>query len=489
MGLIRKSLSFSLAVGISRALGYLRDLAIAYHFGASYISDAFFVAFRIPNTLRRILGEGGLNAVIVPILVRRKESGNERAFASSVLFYLGLLSLILSALGAIFANVIVKTIAPGKGSEGLEIATYLTRFCFSYVFFLTVGSIAGAVLNSKGKFFVPASAQGVFNLIFALVITFGAKDLGIDALAIGVFLGGLFQALFQLFSARKEIYLNTYIDKDLKTVFKNLTPALLGFGVSQISIFVDTFMASFLKEGAISYLYYANRIFQLPLGMVSAGVATVLLSMLSEERMQKENLNLGIRLVVLISLPATFGLFLLSFEIIELLFLRGNFTSEDAYIAGKVLQIYSLGLIFFSIQKVIASLYFAKGRLKTALTVSILSVFSEAFAGFLFAFYFGMGIYGLALGNFVSSLVGFLASIAFGAYRLISLKLLYGGFIKALISSSVMSVFILLIKPEGKSLAFEVPLLAGIYFLSLLILRERVVFSGVKKLIYARDPS
>lgn len=481
MGLIRKSLSFSIAVGLSRALGYFRDLALAYQFGASNISDAFFIAFRIPNTLRRILGEGGLNAVLVPMLVRRKEKGTERQLVSSSLFYLGLLGLILSALGAIFAEFIVRVIAPGKKDESLELAIYLTRFCFSYIFFLTVGSVAGAALNAKGRFFAPASAQGIFNLVFALIITFGAKDLGIDALAIGVFFGGLLQAAFQLLNARKEVYFSPFIDRELKVVFKNLTPALLGFGISQLSLFVDTFMASFLKEGAISYLYYANRVFQLPLGMVSAGVATVLLSVLSESKMQKENLNLGIKIIILISLPAKVGLFLLSFEITQLLFLRGNFGAEDAQLTGRVLQIYSLGLLFFSIQKVIASLYFSQSRLKTVLVISLLSVLTEAVSGFFFAFYLKMGVFGLALSNVVASLIGFLFSIAFGAYRLISFKMLYEGAIKALIASFFMGMVIVFTKPEGKSLIFEIPLLALLYFAILLILRERITLAGFKR--------
>ncbi|MGC8853025.1 MAG: murein biosynthesis integral membrane protein MurJ, partial [Hydrogenobacter sp.] len=270
MGLIRHSISFSFATLLSRIFGYVRDALIAYYFGVSQITDAFFIAFRLPNTFRRLLGEGGFNAAFVPIYAKDIKSGREKQFLNSAFTYYTLVNLLVTLLGILFADILITVIAPGiRDKPHFELTVFMARWLFSYLFFVGLSSFFMAVLNTRGIFFVPAFAQGVFNLVFSLVIALASNPFGFYSLIWGVILGGIAQALFNLPSLLRSgviLGFSFKLDEDVKLLVKRLIPSLLGFGVAQLSFFIDTFLASFLHPGSISYLYYANRIFQLPLG-------------------------------------------------------------------------------------------------------------------------------------------------------------------------------------------------------------------------------
>ncbi|MFN3264024.1 MAG: murein biosynthesis integral membrane protein MurJ, partial [Aquificaceae bacterium] len=301
MALLRHSVSFSTATLLSRILGYVRDAMIAYYFGVSQITDAFFVAFRLPNTFRRLFGEGGFNAAFVPIFAQRLKEGTERPLLNSVFTYYTLFNLLVTLTGIIFAEWVIRLIAPGVVEKSyFELAVFMARFLFSYLFFVGLSAFFMAVLNTRGVFFVPAFAQAVFNIVMAVCIALTAHSLGYMALVIGVVVGGFAQLLFHIPSAISQGLiprLTFQRDADLHLLLKRLLPALMGFGVAQLSFFIDTFLASFLTLGAISYLYFANRIFQLPLGALSVGMANSLLSILSGGHDPRKNITLAFRFI------------------------------------------------------------------------------------------------------------------------------------------------------------------------------------------------
>lgn len=476
MSLIKHSLSFSIATFLSRILGYIRDALIAYYFGVSHITDAFFVAFRLPNTFRRLFGEGGFNAVFVPIFAQRSKEGTEKSFLNSVFTYYTIFNLLITLIGIIFAEWIIRLIAPGVvGKSYFELAVFMARFLFSYLFFVGLSAFFMAVLNTKGVFFVPAFAQAVFNIVMALCIALTAHSLGYMALVIGVVVGGFAQLIFHIPSAISQKLIpkpTLHKDKDLSLLLKRLLPALMGFGVAQLSFFIDTFLASFLTLGAISYLYYANRIFQLPLGALSVGMANSLLSVLSRGYEPKKNITLAFRFITLLSIPATGGLLVLSEQIIALLYGRGKFSEEDIAIASKVLAVYSLGLLFFSLQKVLASVFFARGDTKTPVLSSLFAIISEGILAYTFAFFFKLGVVGLALGTASSSLFGFGFLFYFWREKSIETLEYTKTLIKTLLATFLMCISLIAISPSPYQILYLIPLAVLLYWILLLLLKE-----------------
>lgn len=476
MALLRGSISFSLATLLSRILGYVRDALIAYHFGVSQVTDAFFVAFRLPNTFRRLFGEGGFNAAFVPIFAKRLKESTEKSFLNSVFTYYILFNLFVTVLGILFAEWIIRIIAPGiVKKDYFDLAVFMARFLFSYLFFVGLSAFFMGVLNTRGVFFVPAFAQAVFNIVFALCLTFFAKSLGYVALILGVVLGGIAQLLFHIPSVLKGGLLPRLTlerDKDLSLLLKRLVPALMGFGVAQLSFFIDTFLASFLALGSISYLYYANRIFQLPLGALSVGTANSLLSVLSMGGDYKSNITLAFRFVTLFSLPAASGLFILSQDIIALLYGRGKFSQEDIVIAGKILGVYSLGLLFFSLQKVLSSVFFARGNTKIPVFASLFAVLGEGFLAFIFAFILKLGVIGLAIGTASSSLIGLAFLWYFWKEKSFDVPRYLSSLVKGIISSGLMCLFLIVANPSPYQIIYIIPLAALFYWFSLILLKE-----------------
>ncbi len=485
MRLIRFALSFALGTLVSRVLGFLRDAGIAYYFGASHVSDAFFVAFRIPNSFRRLLGEGGFNAVFVPLYTRAVEEGREKEFLGKVFLFYLLVNSIITFLGVLLSKYIVLLLAPGlRGTETFHLAVFMARFLFLYLLLIGLGAFFMGVLNVKGRFFVPAVSQGVFNAVFLTVLILLSDRYGHIALIAGVLAGGILQVSVYLPSlVREGVYLKPVLrfDEEVKVLVRRLLPALGGFGVNQLSLFIDTILASFLRTGAISYLYYANRLYQLPFGIVSVGVANSLLSLLSRSDVDRNlETTRAFRLVLLLIVPASTGLVLLSEEIVKVVYRRGSFSEEDARITATILSIYSLGLVFSSLQKVISAEFFSRGDTKTPVKASLLSVVSEGILGYLFAFLLGLGIYGLPLGTVISFLIGFSFLMVKKKVRIDKIPLAYT-LIRSLIASSVMGVSVFWIKnyltEATMTLVLGIPSGSVVYFLTLFILREKLALS------------
>ena len=373
MNLIKSTGTFSFFTIISRLLGYMRDILIAVFLGAGPVADAFFVAFRIPNTFRRLFSEGTFNAAFVPSyssLSIKKKSEN---FANSIfsLLILGLFSLVLVV--EIFMPIFVFLIAPGfEGDyEKMELAITLTRITFPFLLFVSLASFFSAILNSHNKFAVSSAAPIILN------------DQLVYFLSYAVTISGIIQFIFLYFFVKK-YYLPNFkfsinIDNKIKLFFKKLLPSIFSSGVTQINILIGTIIASF-QASAVSYLYYADRIYQINLAIAGIAIGTVVLPQLSKhvKNKKKEKIDLiqnkALELSLFLSIPAAIALLIASEEIISSLFGYGSFDKESVKNSAKALFYFGLGLPAFSLIKVFSTFFFARHNTETPFYISLISV-------------------------------------------------------------------------------------------------------------------
>ena len=387
MNLIKSTGTFSFFTIISRLLGYLRDILIAIFLGAGPLADAFFVAFRIPNTFRRLFSEGTFNAAFVPSyssLLSKKNSDN---FANSVfsLLILGLFFLVLII--EIFMPLFVFLIAPGfEGDyDKMELAIKLTRITFPFLLFISLASFFSAILNSHNKFAIASAAPIILNVLLIGVLFFGKilNDQLVYYLSYAVTLSGILQFIFLYFFVKKyyspKLKLKIIIDKKILIFFKKLLPSIFSSGVTQINILVGTIIASF-QASAVSYLYYADRIYQINLAIAGIAIGTVILPQLSKhvQSRKKEKINLiqnkALELSLFLSIPATIALLIASEEIISSLFGYGSFDEVSVKNSAKALFYFGIGLPAFSLIKVFSTFFFARHNTKIPFYISLISV-------------------------------------------------------------------------------------------------------------------
>jgi len=389
MNLIKSTGTFSFFVLISRILGYFRDVLIAIYLGSGPIADAFFVAFRIPNTFRRLFSEGTFNAAFVPSYSSELIQGKKRAkqFASDVFNLLLISLLFLILVVEIFMPGFVFLIAPGfvENSEKLELTILLTRITFPFLLFVSLSSFFGAILNSHNKFAAAAAAPIILNilLIFTLLFVNYLNDKLVNYLSYIVTISGIIQFIFLVFFTRKfylpKISINFKINKKIKIFFKKLLPSIFSSGVTQINILVGTIIASF-EASAVSYLYYADRIYQINLAIAGIAVGTVLLPKLSkyvqENKIKKVEFiqNKSLELSLFLSLPATAALLISSEEITSSLFGYGSFDIFSVKNSANALFYFALGLPAFALIKVFSSFLFARHNTTAPFYFSLYSV-------------------------------------------------------------------------------------------------------------------
>ena len=389
MNLVKSTGTFGFYTIISRLLGYLRDVLIAIFLGTSFLADAFFVAFRIPNTFRRLFAEGTFNAAFVPSytseLVKSKSKSN--IFANEIfnLLFLGLLILILVI--EVFMPTFVGLIAPGftENSEKIRIATDLTRITFPFLMFVSLSSFFAAILNSHNKFAVASAAPIILNLVLIGVLLMNKylDDKLVYYLSYGVSIAGFLQLVF-LYKFVNKFYLIRFnfhfkIDNKVKIFFKKLLPSIFSSGVTQINILVGTIIASF-QASAVSYLYYADRIYQINLAIAGIAIGVVILPQLSKHIQSKKKnkilliQNKALELSLFLSLPASVALLIGSEEITSALFGYGSFDEASVINSGRALYYFALGLPAFSLIKVFSSFFFANQDTKTPFYISLISV-------------------------------------------------------------------------------------------------------------------
>ncbi|WP_299238511.1 murein biosynthesis integral membrane protein MurJ [Sulfurihydrogenibium sp.] len=453
MKFLKNTFIFSIATLISRVLGYLRDAVVAYYFGANPATDAFYVAWRLPNTLRQLVAEGSFNAAFIPIYTQEysKSPENAKWYASSLFTYYTIVLIVLTLLVIIFAPYFVKIIAPGFANKGnFDLTVELVRWIFPYLILIGWTSFYMALLNTKDRFFIPAVAPALLNLAFVITSVILSYSMGIYSLAVGALLGGFLQLIIQFPLAIKEglIVKPTFtIHPEIKTTLKKLGPAFLSFGVSQFAFVIDTVLASFLIAGAVTYLYYGNRIFQLPLGVFIIGLGNALLVSLSKNYANKDfetfrkDLTLSLKFSIFISMPATIGMIFLGKEIIDVLLVRGAFNEKDAQLTYYALIGYGLGLLGYSLTRPFKSAFFAMGDTKTPLYSTMIGIIASIISAVVLTFILNFGVFGLA---FASSLGGYINTIyLYKHFKMkIDLKEIFKTFIKVSIAGFVMILFI-----------------------------------------------
>ena len=389
MNIVKSTGTFGFFTIISRLLGYLRDILIAVFLGTGALADAFFVAFRIPNTFRRLFSEGTFNAAFVPSysseLVKGKKKSNY--FANNIFNLLFLALFFLVLIVQIFMPAFVSMIAPGfiDDVDKMNLAIYLTRITFPFLLFICIASFFAAILNSHNKFAAAAAAPIILNIIL-IIILFFSKSIGdvlVYYLSYGVSLAGLLQLLFlyKLVGKFYSLKFNFKIkaDKKVKIFFKKLLPSIFASGVTQINILVGTIIASF-QTSAVSYLYYADRIYQINLAIAGIAIGIVILPQLSKHIQSKKKnkilliQNKALELSLFLCLPASVALILGSEQIVSALFGYGSFDEVSVKNSSKALYYFALGLPAFSLIKVFSSFFFANNNTKTPFYISLISV-------------------------------------------------------------------------------------------------------------------
>ena len=389
MNLIKSTGTFSFFTIISRILGYLRDILIAIFLGAGPLADAFFVAFRIPNTFRRLFSEGTFNAAFVPSYALELSNGKEKSekFATNIFSLLILVLFFLVLVIEIFMPYFVFLIAPGfSGSEEkMNIAINLTRITFPFLFFVSLSSFFSAILNSHNRFAAAAAAPVILNFYLISVLFYGnfLGDELVYYLSYAVTLAGITQFIYLFFYVKKfyspKFIFNFSINNKVREFFLKLLPSIFSSGVTQINILVGTIIASF-QANAVSYLYYADRIYQINLAIAGIAIGTVLLPSLSKYINSKNNIkidfiqNKSLELSLFLSLPATVALLIAPNEIISALFGYGQFNEISVSNSAKALYYYSFGLPAFAMIKVFSNFFFANHDTKTPFYISLISV-------------------------------------------------------------------------------------------------------------------
>ncbi len=400
--------SLSIVTGftmISRILGLVREMVTASKFAATEATDALFVAFRIPNLLRRLFAEGAFAQAFVPIITEYKEKeGEERAklLISHVASLLSLTLLIVSILGVVGAPYLIYLIASGFSTSGgqLQLTTDLLRITFPYILFVSLTSLSTSVLNVWGKFAVPAVTPALLNLSFILFALFLTNhfDPPIIALAVGIFVGGLAQLMFQIpFLWRLGLSVKLRWnprDPGILQILRRMGPAIFGVSAAQISLVINTNIASHFRVGSVSWLNYADRLMELPIGLLAVAMTTVVLPSLSRA-VSTDNaeeytsvLTWGTRLLLLVSIPSIVGLIILAEPIIVTLLMRGEFSEYDVAMTEVAFWGYGFGLIALIMIKLFASIFYANKDTKTPVKIALVALIFTQALNFVFWFLF-----------------------------------------------------------------------------------------------------
>ncbi|MDR2239091.1 MAG: murein biosynthesis integral membrane protein MurJ [Zoogloeaceae bacterium] len=391
MNLLKTLATVSSMTLLSRILGFARDFVIARTFGAGIATDAFFVAFRLPNLLRRMFAEGAFSQAFVPILAEyknRRTDGETKILVDHAASLLFLVLLAVTLLGIVLTPILIYVSAPGFSADADKFAltVQLTRIAFPYILFISLVSLAGGILNTWSRFAVPAFTPVLLNLSFIGMALFAAPyfDPPVLALAWAVFLGGALQLALQLpFLARLGMlprFSLSLRDEGVRRILKLMLPALLGVSVSQISLLINTVFASFLPAGSVSWLYYADRLMEFPAGLLGAALGTILLPSLSKSHADGNRgefsalLDWGLRLTFLLTLPAALGLALLAVPLLATLFNHGAFQADDVLKTRDALIAYSVGLTGLILVKVLAPGFYAKQNIRTPVKIALITL-------------------------------------------------------------------------------------------------------------------
>lgn len=405
--LLRSGIVVSAMTLLSRILGLVRDVITAQLIGAGVAADVFLFANRIPNFLRRLFAEGAFSQAFVPVLAEYQKNGDlskTQAFIGKVSGTLGGLVTIVTALAMIFSPVVAALFGTGWFMDWLndgpnavkfEQASLLLKITFPYLWFITFVALSGAILNTLGKFGVMSFSPVLLNIAMIATALFLAPHVSSPdlALAIGIFLGGLLQFLFQIpFLKQAGLLVKpkwAWNDAGVKKIRTLMIPALFGVSVSQINLLLDTFIASFLMTGSISWLYYSDRLLEFPLGLFGIAISTVILPTLARHHVNRSDnetqsavdfrntMDWGVRMILLLGVPAMIGIAILAQPMLLVLFMRGEFLFSDVQAASYSLWAFNCGLLSFMLIKILANGYYARQDTKTPVKIGIIAMISN----------------------------------------------------------------------------------------------------------------
>ncbi|KII77433.1 murein biosynthesis integral membrane protein MurJ [Vibrio renipiscarius] len=425
--LLKSGMIVSSMTLISRVLGLVRDVVVANLMGAGASADVFFFANKIPNFLRRLFAEGAFSQAFVPVLTENYAQGDmdkTRQLIARAAGTLGVIVSIVTLLGVLGSGVVTALFGfgwfldwlnGGPSAEKFELASFMLKITFPYLWFITFVALSGAILNTLGKFAVSSFTPVFLNVMIIFSAWFIAPQLSQPeiGLAIGVFLGGLVQFLFQIpFLIKAGVMVKPqwgWRDPGVVKIRTLMIPALFGVSVSQINLLLDTFIASFLQTGSISWLYYSDRLLEFPLGLFGIAIATVILPALSRKHVDAHSegfastMDWGVRMVILLGLPAMLGLMVLAKPMLMVLFMRGEFSPHDVQQASLSLFAYASGLLNFMLIKVLAPGYYSRQDTKTPVKYGIVAMTTNMVFNAIFAYFYGY--VGLAMATALSALV------------------------------------------------------------------------------------
>jgi putative peptidoglycan lipid II flippase len=412
---------------ISRVLGLVRDVVVANLMGAGASADVFFFANKIPNFLRRLFAEGAFSQAFVPVLTESHAQGDmdkTRELIARAAGTLGVIVSVVTLFGVLGSGVVTALFGfgwfldwmnGGPSAEKFELASMMLKITFPYLWFITFVALSGAILNTLGKFAVSSFTPVFLNVMIILSAWFISPQMSQPeiGLAIGVFLGGLVQFLFQIpFLIKAGVMVKPkwgWRDPGVVKIRTLMIPALFGVSVSQINLLFDTFIASFLQTGSISWLYYSDRLLEFPLGLFGIAIATVILPALSRKHVDAHSegfshtMDWGVRMVTLLGIPAMLGLMVLAKPMLMVLFMRGEFSPQDVHQASLSLLAYASGLLNFMLIKVLAPGYYSRQDTKTPVKYGIIAMVTNMVFNAIFAYFYGY--VGLAIATALSALV------------------------------------------------------------------------------------
>nr|VFK07767.1 MAG: putative peptidoglycan lipid II flippase [Candidatus Kentron sp. LPFa]VFK28681.1 MAG: putative peptidoglycan lipid II flippase [Candidatus Kentron sp. LPFa] len=436
-GLMGKTITVGANTFLSRILGLIRDIVIASVFGAKEEADAFFVAFRIPNLLRRLFAEGAFSPAFVPVLSEYKSQRSHaevRALIAHVTGTLGGIVFLITLAGILAAPVLVILFAPGfflHYADKYALTVRMLMITFPYLLFISLTAAAGGILNAYGRFSVPAFTPVLLNISLIAAAIWLAPHLSepVVALAWGVFIAGIAQLLFQLPFLHRLRLLSwprfRSAHEGVRRIIRLLLPAIFGVSVSQINLLVDTLIASFLVTGSVSWLYYSDRLVEFPLGVFGIALATVILPNLARRHVEgstarfSETLDWALRLTLLIGLPAATGLAVLAEPMLTTLFQYGELKAYDIQMASRSLMAYALGLMGFVYIKVLAPGFYARQNTRTPVRIGVIAMLANMLLNLILVF--PLAHAGLALATALSACLNagllYLALRREGVYR------------------------------------------------------------------------
>ncbi|WP_038876245.1 murein biosynthesis integral membrane protein MurJ [Vibrio jasicida] len=425
--LLKSGMIVSAMTLISRVLGLVRDVVVANLMGAGASADVFFFANKIPNFLRRLFAEGAFSQAFVPVLTESHAQGDmdkTRELIARAAGTLGVIVSIVTILGVLGSGVVTALFGfgwfldwmhGGPAAEKFELASVMLKITFPYLWFITFVALSGAILNTLGKFAVSSFTPVFLNVMIILAAWFISPQMSQPeiGLAIGVLLGGLVQFLFQIpFLIKAGVMVKPkwgWRDPGVVKIRTLMIPALFGVSVSQINLLFDTFIASFLQTGSISWLYYSDRLLEFPLGLFGIAIATVILPALSRKHVDAHSegfahtMDWGVRMVTLLGIPAMLGLMALAKPMLMVLFMRGEFSPQDVHQASLSLLAYASGLLHFMLIKVLAPGYYSRQDTKTPVKYGIIAMVTNMVFNAIFAYFYGY--VGLAIATALSAFV------------------------------------------------------------------------------------